>query len=84
MKGFKIAVVGRLTRKERAAILIKKYGQFTRATKTKHIDYAQDTRILRFGMVGVKIWMLLTRENACMYYFSFSGVGEPGDGRGGW
>lgn len=68
--GFKIIVAGRLTRKERAAYIVRQYGDFTLGTKSCKLDYAADSRIMRFGVVGCKT--LLTIQNKRSYYYNFT------------
>jgi len=73
MKGFRIMVVGRLTRKERAAYQIRGRGSIPRARKTALIDYAADHKIMRFGTVGIKVWLYDRRKRPLLYNFKFNG-----------
>jgi len=72
IKGFKIIVAGRITRKERAAYLVRHFGDVTLGTKSCNIDYAADFKIMRFGVVGIKVWFHLTTIRPYYYVFRFS------------
>lgn len=72
IKGFRIIVAGRLTRKERAAYIIRRNGEITLANKSKPIDYAADFKVMRFGVVGVKIWFYSTVSRPYFYRFSYT------------
>jgi len=71
IQGFRIIVAGRLTRKERAAYIVRSAGDVTLGTKSCYIDYAADFKIMRFGVVGVKVWFNLTRIRPYYYVFRF-------------
>ena len=71
IKGFRILVVGRLTRRERAAHIIRHKGSIPLSTKTKNIDYAMDHKIMRFGVVGIKVWLHLRSLRPSVYQFQF-------------
>lgn len=70
--GFRLLIAGRLTRKERAAHLIRKHGRIPLGSKNIKIDFASDYKIMRFGIVGVKIWLHLKNLNPYFYTFRFS------------
>jgi hypothetical protein len=70
--GFRIIVAGRLTRRERAAYIVRSSGDVTLGTKSCHIDYAADFKIMRFGVVGVKVWFHLAAIRPYYYMFNFS------------
>ena len=69
IKGFRILIVGRLTRKERAAHIIRKRGGIPLSSKKRNIDYAFDYKVMRFGVVGVKVW--LYAKAVLPYYYTF-------------
>lgn len=71
LDGFKIVVAGRLTRKERAAFLIRKKGKLTLSKNDANIDYSYDFKIMRFGLVGVKVWFQVKIKKPCFYKFTF-------------
>lgn len=71
IKGFRILIVGRLTRRERAAHIIRHKGSIPLSTKTKNIDYAMDHKIMRFGVVGIKVWLHLRSLRPSIYRFDF-------------
>lgn len=58
LQGFKIVVAGRLTRKERAAFMVRKNGRVSLSQKSAIIDFSSQFKIMRFGMVGVKVWFM--------------------------
>lgn len=72
IRGFKILVAGRLTRKERAAYIIRRSGPLTLVKKTAIIDYATDFKIMRFGVVGVKVWLYMKYIYPYHYSFNFT------------
>lgn len=51
MYEFRIIVAGRITRKERAAFLIKIFNNLPLNKKSAKIDYATGSRSQKFGMV---------------------------------
>ena len=69
LEGFRILIVGRLNRRERAAHMIRSKGSIPLSTKNKFIDYAADFKIMRFGMVGIKIW--IHRKMSRPYFYTF-------------
>lgn len=71
IKGFRIIVAGRLTRKERAAYIVRTAGDITLGTKSCYIDYAADFKIMRFGVVGVKVWFYLKGIRPYYYVFKY-------------
>ena len=71
IKGYRIVVAGRLTRKERAAYMIKQTKNMPLGTKVVFIDYAADFVALRFGLVGVKVWLNYVKFRPFFYKFSF-------------
>lgn len=71
LNGFRILVAGRLTRKERAAYIVRQNGDITLGSKSCYIDYAADFKIMRFGVVGVKVWFHLKYAKPNYYIFSF-------------
>jgi hypothetical protein len=71
LKGFKIIVAGRLTRKERAAFLVRKRGSVTLSKNSAFIEQATQAKNLRFGMVGVKVWLMRKSDTYKPYYYNF-------------
>lgn len=72
LNGFRIIVAGRITRRERAAYLVRRSGDVTLAKKSCVIDYAADFKIMRFGVVGVKVWFHLIAVKPYYYVFKFT------------
>ncbi len=72
IKGFRILIVGRLTRKERGAHIVKQHGSVPLSKKDKYIDYASDYKVMRFGVVGVKIWLYTKDISPYFYIFKFN------------
>jgi hypothetical protein len=68
LQGFKIVVAGRLTRKERAAHIVKIKGKIPYSTKTQAIEYYNDFKIMRFGVVGIKVWFVRKQHNPINLY----------------
>jgi hypothetical protein len=70
---FRIIAAGRTTRKERAAYLIKQRGNITLGTKDTFIDFAQGVKILRFGLVGLQVYLNinLKKHKPVHYVFNF-------------
>jgi ribosomal protein S3 len=62
--------VGRLTRKERAAFLVRRGNAITLSKKQEKIDYSSDAKILKFGMSAVKCW-IIKKEIPALYVFRF-------------
>jgi len=62
VRGYRILVTGRLTRKERAAVILKSKGPAKMSTVESPIEYASGFKIMKFGLVGIKIW--ITRRTA--------------------
>lgn len=71
LKGFKISIVGRLNRRERASIIIKRKKITTLACKSQDIDYAMDSLIMKFGIVGIKIWLVHLKSKPFFYHIKF-------------
>eukprot|EP01111_Echinosteliopsis_oligospora_P004878 TRINITY_DN17993_c0_g1_i1.p1 TRINITY_DN17993_c0_g1~~TRINITY_DN17993_c0_g1_i1.p1 ORF type:complete len:250 (+),score=-32.77 TRINITY_DN17993_c0_g1_i1:558-1307(+) len=57
--GYKILITGRLTRKERAAVMIRSGRRMPLSTISAPIDYSAGFKIMKFGMVGIKVYLLL-------------------------
>jgi len=51
--------------------MVRQHGPVTLATKSRFIDYAADFKIMRFGVVGVKVWFYLTKSRPYFYIFTF-------------
>lgn len=70
--GFRFIISGRLTRKERAAYIYKSHKAMPLSTYKAKVDYAYDYKIMKFGVVGIKILLLFGGEKApCYYFFEF-------------
>lgn len=65
--GFRILIVGRLTRKERGAYILRQRGSIPLSAKDKPVDYAADYKILKFGLIGIKVWLYSKRVNPFFY-----------------
>jgi hypothetical protein len=71
VKGYRFIVSGRLTRKERAAFIVRSARAMPLSTKSVRIDAAQDFRIMKFGIVGIKIYLLYDKTPPYYYLFEF-------------
>jgi len=71
INGFRIIISGRLTRKERAAYIVKSHKSMPLATAKVKIDYASDFKIMRFGVVGIKVYLLCSSDIPYYYFFEF-------------
>lgn len=69
--GFRFIISGRLTRKERAAYIVHSHKSMPLATTSVAIDYAYDFRIMRFGVVGIKVYLRLSKIIPYYYFFEF-------------
>jgi hypothetical protein len=70
--GYKILIRGRLTRKERAAVMIRSGKKMPLSTISANVDYSQGSKIMKFGMVGIKVYLLLKPSTLInLYRFSF-------------
>jgi ribosomal protein S3 len=67
----KIIISGRLTRKERASYIVKGAKSIPLTKVNVYIDYAFDFLIMRFGVVGIKVYLLSNKENPYHYFFEF-------------
>jgi ribosomal protein S3 len=74
--GFKFIIAGRLTRQERAAYLVRRHGIISLTTKSQFIEYAADAKIMRFGVVGIKIWLHILKRRPNLYRFDFCFLGS--------
>jgi hypothetical protein len=72
LRGFCLKIFGRLTRKERAAVIIRKFRRVTLAKKSADIEHASQSKALRFGMSGVSAWFMLKDEGAKPMAYNFS------------
>jgi hypothetical protein len=63
--GFKILVTGRLTRKDL-------FFQVVEYRLIAKIHYASDHRVMRFGVVGIKVWLHTTRTRPLFYQINYS------------
>jgi ribosomal protein S3 len=69
--GFRIIISGRLTRKERAAYIVHSARSMPLSSSNIRIDYAFDFLIMRFGVVGVKVYLLYSKVIPYLYFFEF-------------
>lgn len=69
--GFRILIVGRLTRKERGAYILRQHGSIPLNAKDKFVDYAADHKILKFGLIGIKVWLYSKRVDPFFYSLTF-------------
>lgn len=60
--GYRLELVGRFTRKQRATKMLIKDGTVPLATINKKIDYSQSFVILKDGVGNVKIWLNKTKK----------------------
>ena len=72
LRGFCLKIFGRLTRKERAAVIIRKFRRVTLAKKSADIEHASQSKALRFGMSAVSAWFMLKDEGAKPMAYNFS------------
>lgn len=54
LEGFRFVFSGRLTRKERAAYIVRSHKSMPLSTYSTTIDYASDFKIMKFGVVASK------------------------------
>jgi len=80
INGFKFIISGRLTRKERAAYIVRSHKSVPLSTLNVKIDYASDFIIMRFGIVGIKIYLLLSDITPYYYFFEFKNKIEYNEG----
>jgi len=71
VKGFRLIFSGRLTRKERAAYIVKSFRSMPLATYNTRVDYASDFKIMKFGVVGIKVYLLYDKAPPYYYFFEF-------------
>jgi ribosomal protein S3 len=71
IKGFRFIVSGRLTRKERAFFIVKSVRRMPLSSHDCRIDSAADFKIMKFGVVGIKIYLLYTETPPFYYFFEF-------------
>jgi ribosomal protein S3 len=69
--GFRIIVSGRLTRKDRAAFLTYYHNNLNLSTLSIPIDYAADFLIMKFGVVGIKLYLQCNKGLPYHYFFEF-------------
>jgi hypothetical protein len=71
IEGFRIILSGRLTRKERAAYIIKNHKSIPLSTYNALIDYAGGFKIMKFGCVGIKIYLKVNKITTPPYWYIF-------------
>lgn len=70
--GYKIFIRGRLTRRERATVMVRSGKKMPLSTISANIDYCQGSKIMKFGMVGIKVYLLLKSTGIVnLYKFTF-------------
>ncbi len=69
ISGFRFVISGRLTRKQRAWFIVKHYNKMPQTTVAEPIEYASGFRMLRFGMVGFKVFLLYQPDYIVRTYF---------------
>jgi hypothetical protein len=69
--GFRFIISGRITRKERASYIVHSHKSMPLASSSITIDYANDFRIMRFGVVGIKVYLRLSKNIPYYYFFEF-------------
>ena len=70
-RGYRFIISGRLTRKERASFIVKNSRRMPLSAHTAKIDSCQDFKIMKFGVVGIKIHLLLSNTPPYYYFFEF-------------
>ena len=68
ISGYKILITGRLTRKERAAVMIRSGKRMPLSTIKANVDYSAGFKIMKFGLVGIKVYLLLNRSSLLNLY----------------
>lgn len=71
IKGFRFIISGRLTRKERAFFIVKNARRMPLSSHNSKVDSAADFKIMKFGVVGIKIYLLYTDTPPYYYFFEF-------------
>jgi len=71
VKGYRFIISGRLTRAERASFILKSHGTMPYSRQDVRIDVASGFKIMKFGVVGIKIHLLYTNTPPYYYYFEF-------------
>jgi hypothetical protein len=73
ISGYKILITGRLTRKERAAVMIRSGKRMPLSTIKANIDYSAGFKIMKFGLVGIKVYLLLNKSTLLnLYKFQYN------------
>jgi len=71
LNGFKLIIVGRVTRRERATFMTKLFKKVPLATIQKKIDFSSQYVIMRFGVVNVRTYLSLQKHAPYSYALSF-------------
>jgi len=71
LEGFRLIFTGRLTRKERAAYIVKSHKSMPLASYKAKVDYASGFKIMKFGVVGIKIYLLYSGNIPYHYFYEF-------------
>jgi len=67
--GFRFIISGRLTRRQRAAYIVRAHSAMPLAKHDAMVDYAFDYKIMKFGVVGIKVLLLVSKSRPPAYYF---------------
>jgi hypothetical protein len=67
--GFRFIISGRLTRRQRAAYIVRAHSAMPLAKHDALVDYAFDYKIMKFGVVGIKVLLLISKSRPPAYYF---------------
>jgi hypothetical protein len=71
LEGFRLIFTGRLTRKERAAYIVRSHKSMPLASYKAKVDYASGFIIMKFGVVGIKIYLLYSGNIPYHYFYEF-------------
>jgi len=71
LDGYRFIFSGRLTRKERAAYIVRGHKSMPLSKSTAIVDYASDFKILKFGVVGIKVYLLQSNTLPYHYFYEF-------------
>jgi len=71
IQGFRIILSGRLTRKERAAYIIKNHKSIPSSSCEVPIDFAAGFKIMKFGCVGIKVYLRPNKTITPPYWYYY-------------
>ena len=69
--GFRFIFSGRLTRKERAAFIVRSHKSMPLSTRSIRVDYAADSKTMKYGVVGIRVLLLIKSFSPYYYFFEF-------------